>query len=130
LRTLLDECEAMGLPLSAVPDVVKAFTEPELAELAAHEARMRRLGGAPGSERIPLRDEHGEEFGRIEARIPAALFYNIGLREGYGFQAWEDEGFLKDVLRDHPQLRVKTVQPNGRVVTGYRGPRRAVVKRY
>jgi len=127
IHTLSDFCEATGLPGTAVPDLVEVLQDRETAQLAQHEAKMRRLAGAPGSERIPLLDEDGEEFGRMEARIPAVLFWNQVVKRG--MECWEDEEFMRDCLRDNPQFRIKTVNPRGRLVTGYRGPRQ-VVKRY
>lgn len=128
IHTLTDFCEASGLPVTAVPDLVEVLQDRETAQLAAHEAKMRRLAGAPGAERIPLMDENGDDFGRVEARIPATLFFNQGIKRGFG--CWEDEEFLRDCLRDNPAFRIKTVSPNGRRVTGYRGASRQVVKRY
>jgi hypothetical protein len=128
IHTPADFCQSLGLPVTAVPDLIDTLRQRELAELAAHEARMRRLAGAPASNRIPLMDEAGDEFGRVEARIPTTLFFNVGQR--YGFEAWEDDSFLKETLRDYPQFRINTVSPRGKLVTGYRGPERTVIKRY
>lgn len=128
IHTLSDFCEASGLPCTAVPDLVEVLQDRETAQLAQHEAKMRRLAGAPGSDRIPLVDEDGEEFGRVEARIPATLFWNQVVKRG--MECWEDEEFMRDCLKAYPQFRINTVSPRNRLVTGYRGAGRQVVKRY
>jgi len=129
IHTPADFLEALGLPITVLPEFCEELVNREKAAKVAYDVQQQRLAGAPGSDRIPLLDEDGEEFGRVEARIPAALFFNMEQR--YGQEAWsEDSDLLKYALREHPQFRVNTVQPFGRVVTGYRGAARTVVKRY
>lgn len=125
--TIADFCESMGLPVCMVPDVVEAFQRRELAELAAHEARMQRCAGRPDNEALPLRDEEGNEFGQVEARIPKAFFGNLLARNGFGFEGLVSDDGIRDLLRDNPQCRVKTV--SGRITSGWT-PGRKTVKNY
>lgn len=127
VHTIADYCEALGLPVSMVPEVVEAFQRRELVEIARHEARMARAAGRPDGEALPLTDA-GQEFGRVEARIPATLFFNLAQRKGFGYAGLVSDDGLKDVLKDNPQCRVKTV--SGKIVSGWTGPGRRVVKRY
>ncbi len=128
IQTLADFCENLGLPLTAVPEVVEILQQRELAQLSAHEARMRRCAGRPDAEALPLRDDEGQEFGRVEARIPKTLFFNLAQRKGFGWEGLMSDEGLRDLLRDNPQCRVKTV--SGRIVSGYRGPSRKTIRKY
>jgi hypothetical protein len=124
--TLSDFCEQSGLPSTVVPQLVEVLANRELAVLSAHEARMRRCAGRPDNQALPLRDAEGE-FGVVEARIPRVLFGNLLARESFGWEGLTSEDGLRDILRDNPQCRVKTV--SGRIQVGW-GPTRRVVKRY
>lgn len=124
--TLYDFCEALGLPVTSVPDVVDAFHRRELLELSRHETRMARCAGRPDHEVLPLRDSEGE-FGVVEARIPRTLFFNLMARKGFGYEGLTSDEGLRDILRDNPQCRVRTV--TGKIMSGWTQGRR-VVKNY
>jgi hypothetical protein len=125
IATLADFCEQSGLPATAVPELARVLSDRESLALALHEEKMNRLAGpAPGGERAPLMDE-GHEVGRVEARIPLTDYFNMGQK--YGFECFQDDGFMKDYLRDRPGCRVETV--SGRIVTGWT-PGRKTVKKY
>ena len=126
IYTLFDFCESLGLPVTSVPDVVEAFQRRELVELSLHEARMSRAAGRPDNEVLPLRDEQGE-FGVVEARIPRTLFFNLMARKGFGYEGLTSDEGMRDILRDNPQCRVRTV--SGRIMSGWT-PGRKVVKTY
>lgn len=80
-------------------------------------ARMNRLGNAPANnERLPLLDD-GHEFGRVAARIPEDLFWTLYHQRDFGREGLFSEDGLKDVLRDFPMCRVKTV--SGKITVGY-----------
>jgi len=126
VHTLSDFCQASGLPITMVPDVIKVFQQRELAELSAHQARMNRAAGRPDSEVLPLSDSEGE-FGVVEARIPKTLFFNLMARPNFGWEGLTSDEGMRDILRDNPQCRVKTV--SGRVQVGWQ-PTRKTVKKY
>jgi hypothetical protein len=126
IHTLADFCESLGLPVTMVPDVMEAFQRRELAELAAHEARLARTAGRPDHEVLPLRDAEGE-FGMVEARIPETLFFNLMARKSFGWEGLTSDEGMRDILRDNPQCRVKTV--SGRIQSGWT-PGRKVFKKY
>jgi hypothetical protein len=117
----------MGLPISMVPDVIEVFQQRELAEHAAHETRMRRCAGRPDNRALPYRDESGYEWGRVEARIPKTLFWNLATRKNFGWEGLHSEEGIKEILKDNPQCRVETVSL--RTVSGWT-PGRKVVKKY
>ena len=125
--TLAEFCESSGLPATVVPQLVEVLQERELVELARHESRMKRCAASPSQERLPVRDAEGD-FGVVEASIPKTLFYNLLARENFGWEGLTSDEGLRDILKDNPQCRVKTV--SGKTVVGWRGPQRKVVKKY
>lgn len=127
--TLEDFCEAQGLPYSAVGELVEVLQEREVFSLAKVNMEMGRRGSRPyrGREALPLTDG-GDEFGRVEARIPKTLFFNLLGQKRFGWEGLTSDEGLKDVLRDFPQCRVETV--SGKIVSGYTGPSRTIVKKY
>jgi len=134
--TLEDFVEAQGLPLTAVQDLVEVLQEQERFELAKLNMGLNgRVNVSPGgrAEALPLTDD-GDEWGRVEARIPKALFFNLmqqrtaGGGERLGYEGLLSDDGMKDVLRDFPQCRVETV--SGKIVSGYTGPVRRIVKSY
>jgi hypothetical protein len=42
--------------------------------------------------------------GQLKARVDAQFFHRVGQK--YGYAAWRDKGFMKDVLRYNPELKV------------------------
>lgn len=124
--TVADFCESAGWPSYMVGELYEALVSRQTAELAAHETRMARTAGRPDNTALPLRDEEGD-FGVIEARIPATLFFNLAQRENFGWEGLQSDEGIKDILRDVPQSRVKTV--SGKVTVGWTG-RRERVKSY
>lgn len=127
IHTVADFCEGLGLPISAVPDVCEAFQQRELVQLAAAQARMQRCAGRPDHQALPLMDE-GDEFGRVEARIPKEVFFNLMQRPGFGWEGLVSDEGMKDVLKAFPVCKVETV--SGKIMTGYTGVKRTTVKRY
>ena len=47
-----------------------------------------------------------EGLGQLMARIPGDAYHFWGQKLGYG--CWEDKGFLREFLRDNPELRVNS----------------------
>lgn len=124
--TVADFCEGLGFPRTFVGELIDAFKRREVLELARHEERMMRTAGRPDNEALPLMDD-GHEWARVEARIPKTLFWNLAMRDGFGWEGLSSDEGIRDILRDHPQCRVKTV--SGRAQSGWT-PTRKVVKRY
>lgn len=119
-------CEELGLPSFMAQELVESLQRREIFNLAQHEARMARCAGRPDNQALPLTDE-GHEFGRVEARIPVALFYNLAQRDNFGWEGLQSDEGIRDILKDNPQCRVKTV--SGKVQSGWT-PGRKTVKRY
>lgn len=128
IHTVSDFCEGLGLPITMVPDVCQAFQNRELVRLAACEARMNRCAGRPDNKALPFIDENGDEIGRIEARIPKDLFFNLVQKEGFGWEGATSDDGMKDILKSFPICRVETV--SGKIVSGYTGRKRTTVKKY
>lgn len=122
-------CRQQGLPDELLGPLCDELLNRERARLHLEAARAQALANARAREKIPLAAD-GDEFGEIEARIPINSFMYWGQRPDVGWDCWSDDGFINEYLRDNPQSRVKTVQPNGRIVVGYSGPPRRTVKRY
>lgn len=46
-------------------------------------------------------------IGECVARIPAEAYFYWMARKGYG--CWQDKGFIREYIRDNPEVRVKSV---------------------
>lgn len=90
----------------------------EIQIALANQALQRCSGPPPGHERLPLRAE-GDDFGRVEARIPKALFFGLMQQKNFGYAGLTDSSGVKDLLKAYPQCRVKTV--SGKTTVGYTG---------
>lgn len=104
MLTLLDFCEQAGIPHHGVSALIQTLNDRNAAELALCESRARARSAAPIPERLPLGD-----FGQVEASIPKRAFMYWGLRPDVGWEAWQDDQFIREYLRDNPGCRVKTV---------------------
>lgn len=130
IETVSEFCRGLGLPEWMAGELVNELADRERHELRVHQARMQRSAGRPDGEALPLRDEQGEEWGVVEARIPAALAYNLAQRPGFGWEGLTSDEGMRDLLRDNPQCRVKTV---GRIQSGWTGAAchgRKIIKKY
>lgn len=103
----------------------------ELAAICAHvltedharvEKQMKRFGGNPLREALPLRDGR-EDFAVVEAHVPAALALAVETDPNFGPGYLKDPSGMKDFLKHYPQCRVKTV--SGKVQSGYGSKRPA-----
>jgi hypothetical protein len=102
--------------------------EIEAYERAQMEAALRAQCEAArmlGERTLPS-DQH------IPFQVHPAVYHHWGQRLGY--ECWEDdgrEGFVSDILRDNPEIRVKTRRRNPSVyVSGYEGRGRRFHKSY
>lgn len=127
IQSLSQFCASLGLPPELAPEIINALADRELLALTRHQARMARCAGRPDAEALPLRDETGQDFGVVEARIPRALFGNLLARPNFGWDGLTSDEGLRDLLRDNPQCRVQTV--SGRIRSGWT-PGRRVMKKY
>jgi hypothetical protein len=57
-------------------------------------------------------------IGRLRMRVDPTLYHHWGAKYGYG--CWRDNGFLKEVERDNPEVRVKC--GGTRLQIGYSSP--------
>lgn len=101
-----------------LPEVCRVLEDRQVFNCAQHEAKVRRFGDqTPGHERLPLMDEDGYEFGRVLARIPTTEFFQLMQQKNFGYEGLNSDEGLRDLLRDRPHCRVKTV--SGKTVVGY-----------
>ena len=102
--------------------VMGVLAHREELQIALTNRALARFNGAPpGHRRLPLRDE-GHEFGRVEARIPDALYFGLRGQKNFGEDGlFSDEG-MRDVLKAYPCCRVETV--SGKTTVGYMGKSR------
>lgn len=101
--------------MTAVYDVLKYKEEIQIA--LTNQALQRCAGPPPGHERLPFRDEHGDDYGRVEARIPKSLFFGLKHQKNFGEEGLYSDDGMKDVLKAFPQCRVTTI--SGKVTSGY-----------
>jgi len=76
----------------------------------------------------PLRDQRGNAFGQFEAVIPKDVYLAWCQEDGTDRGEPFDPGRLEWAKRKWPQMAVK--QERSRIVNGWTGPERTVVKRY
>lgn len=121
--------EAAGLGRYGARDLMNAFANYELAELAAHEARMSRCAESTFHEALPFLDpDDGSELGRVEARIPKTALMNWLAKESIGQEGIFSDDWMKWYLKRHPQFAVNTV--SGKVVVGWTPTERKFSKKY
>jgi hypothetical protein len=57
-----------------------------------------------------LGTRHHLPYGEVTMQVHPTIFHYWGQRLGY--ECWDDEQFCKEMCRDNPELRVKSVSPN------------------
>ena len=82
----------------AVLEELKTGYHMEMARAAIH---TRKIEGDTRSR--PHNSIDG--LGRLRMRIDPTLYHHWGAK--YGYDCWRDNGFLKEVERDNPEVRVK-----------------------
>lgn len=107
--TLQEEQAAVYAVLKYREEIQIALTNVALAKCS---------GPMPKHERLPLRDENGDDYGEVLARVPKALFFGLRNQKNFGEDGFTDDGGLKDLLKAFPACRVKTV--SGRTTVGWR----------
>lgn len=92
----------------------------ETIRLGLIRARHERLSQTPHvCQRLPLRID-GEDYGRVEARIPKEEFWHLVQQQNFGYEGFLDDGGLRDLLKTRPACRVQTI--SGRTTIGWRAP--------
>jgi hypothetical protein len=87
-------------------------------ELCQAKQALDRFGGPPPDhERLPLMDDSGYEYGRVVARIPAALFYGLEFQRDFGREAFHTKEGIEDICKAFPVCRTKTV--SGKTVVAF-----------
>lgn len=101
-------------------EMCQVLTDHQLQHLAFYNERVARTGGPlPRHERLPLTDHDGYEFGRVVAQVPKTEFFTLLKQHNFGMEGFTSEEGLRDLLRDRPHCRVKTV--SGKIMAGYGG---------
>ena len=99
--------------------VMEIVQHKEAIKIGLMQAEMQKRSQSPHlEERLPLRAE-GDDFARVEARIPKDLFFHLVKQRNFGVDGFCDDGGMEDFLKTHPSCRVKTV--SGKTVVGYAG---------
>lgn len=72
--------------------------------------RQRQIAGE-----VNQHDHHPVEgLGRCIARIDAGAYFYWAMREGS--ECWSDKGFVREFLRDNPEVRVKNPPRANRII--------------
>lgn len=82
----------------AVLEELKTGYNMELTKAAIHSKRI-------GQETHERSHKSVEGLGRLRMRVDPTLYHHWGAK--YGYDCWRDNGFLKEVERDNPEVRVK-----------------------
>jgi hypothetical protein len=71
-----------------------------------------------------LRDEDGQDYGRVALSIPSSLYFGLHFDKRFGDDGLADPGVQADIARIHPYCRVKTI--SGKTTVGWTPPAKAV----
>lgn len=98
--------------------VAEVMRHTRAIQLGMTIAQISGLGGPPSDhERLPLLDE-GHAFGQVEARIPENLFWGLYHQKDFGPEGFFSDEGIRDLKRDFPFIRTKTV--SGKTTVGWR----------
>ncbi len=98
----------------SVKEVLGAIARKKINRMHQEMAAMARDGG----ERMTLKCPDGNG-GFVLMQVHPFSYHYWGNREGY--QCWEDAQFKREYMRDVPESRVKTVNPNPTVLVSGAG---------
>jgi len=116
-----DRAAAARSPEEEMHAVMAVWQHQETIRLALLARQMNRVAATHrAQDRLPLRAE-GDDFGRVEARIPKRLFFHLVQQRNFGLDGFCDTGGMQDFLKAYPQCRVNTI--SGRTVSGPGGQR-------
>lgn len=101
--------------------VIKEFSTGYHKELVNAEIQQKRIARDTGHDRKSI-----EGVGRLRMRIDPTLYHHWGQKLGYA--CWSDKGFLKEVERDNPEVRVKC--GGTRLQFGWAAPNKKFSKSY
>jgi hypothetical protein len=108
---------ACGTPGEMV-EIMRVLQHREAIQIATANAKINRVAKTSmrQKELLPLRDD-GDDFGRIEARIPKDLFYGLMQQGNFGHDGFMSDDGMRDFAKEYPQFMVKTV--TGKTTAGY-----------
>ena len=76
-------------------------------ELVNASVRQRKL--AQAEQRVSNGERKNLSFGRLRMRITPEAYHYWGSRLGY--ECWQDKQFVREFMRDNPELRAQGVKP-------------------
>lgn len=117
-----DRAAEAASPEQQARAVMEVLAHQETIKIGLMTARVQRIAGSHSDQvRRPLSAE-GDDFGRVEARVPKDLLFHLSQQPNFGWDGlYSDEG-MKDLLKAFPQCRVRT--ESGKLQVGY-GSKRA-----
>lgn len=95
-------------------ELARAYEQMEAGQLRELEQALNAE-----STRRPFECRALPQGGRVAARIPEKLFYNLFFKKGFGMQERLDAQDLREVVKAFPQCQVETVAD--RLTVGYTG---------
>lgn len=112
---------------SEMAEIMKVLAHREQMQQALVVAEVSRYAQTSmrQEERLPLRDD-GDDFGRIEARIPKKLFFGLLKQKNFGHDGFCSNEGMRDFAKQYPQFMVKTVSGKT-TVSGFRAKRKCGV---
>lgn len=110
---------AADTPEAEMRAVMAVWEHKEAIQIGLITERMQRLSQTPHvHERLPLVAD-GDDFGRVEARIPKDLFFHLAQQRNFGMDGFTSDEGMRDLLQTHPACKVKTI--SGKTTVGYTG---------
>lgn len=101
--------------MAAIMDI---FRHKEAVEMVLMNRHINGIAGSHSDqERIPLRDD-GDDFGRVEARIPKKLFFHLMKQRNFGWDGFTNDEGIRDLHKAFPQTRIKTISGRTTVAAG------------
>lgn len=85
------------LKMAVIDEFRKGFVREEVKSKINHQSVV-----SENHRNMKLRSIDG--VGALKARIDSHFYHRVGQK--YGYAAWRDKGFLNDVLRYNPELKI------------------------
>lgn len=104
------DLEDMEVGERVMKDVARILHDRQMQKVKVAE-RVQRLAASAGGERRTLPN------GEVKMMIHPTFYHHWGQRLGY--ECWEDEQFVREILRDNPECRVKS--RSRKIQVGYQG---------
>lgn len=96
--------------IQSLSEVIPPDLRKRVEEELLHGWRKQEVGAKAEAKQLAIFGNANaarsiDGVGELKARIPSAAFHYWGVRLGY--ECWQDKQFLKEFVRDNPEVAVK-----------------------